>query len=86
MKNRQISIPCYGGLHRIDTTICYKGDQIVNKYSYVISVKADKKYGYFVITQKIYHHEIMFTIRFADCDKIVYTDPKGDRKEITQND
>ena len=86
MKNRQISIPCVGGLHRIDTTLCYKGDKLIKTYSYVISVKADKKYGYFIITQKIYHHEIISIIRFNDCDKIVYTDPKGNRKEVTRND
>ena len=86
MKNRQMLIPIKNGLHEIYITKCYKGDQIVKTYSYVISVKADKKYGYFVITQKIYHHEIMSIVRFADCDKIIYTDPKGDRKEITQND
>lgn len=86
MKNRYMSIPVKNGLHELPITKCYKGDQIVKTRSSVISVKADKKYGYFVITQKIYHHEILSTIRFADCDKIVYTDPKGNRKEVTQND
>ena len=36
-----MSIPCHGGLHQIPITKCYKGDQIVKTYSYVISVKAD---------------------------------------------
>ena len=86
MKNKQMSIPCEGGLHRIPNTKCYKGDQIVKTYSYVISVKADKKYGYYVITQKILHHKIMFIVRFAECDRIEYVDKNNIRREITPND
>ena len=36
----------------------------------VISVKANKKYGYFEITTKIYHHEFIETLSFKECDKI----------------
>lgn len=86
MKDRQMSIPCVGGLHQIRVTMCYKGDKAVKGYSYVKSVKADKKYGYFIITQKIYHHEIMSIVRFDDCDCIVFYNDQGIRKEITKND
>ena len=36
----------------------------------VISVKANKKYGYFEITTKIYHHDFIETLSFKECDKI----------------
>ena len=36
----------------------------------VISVKANKKYGYFEITTKIYHHEFIETLSFKECNKI----------------
>ena len=64
---------------------CYKGDKVVQTYSNIISVKPDNKYPYFIFHQKIYHHDILFTKRFADMDKVVYT-YKGVRKEVTKND
>ena len=36
----------------------------------VISVKPNKKYGYFEITTKIYHHEIITTKSFKEVDFI----------------
>lgn len=41
------------------------------KYKYqIIDVKADQKYGYFIVTTKIYRHEIIEIIRFENCDRI----------------
>lgn len=36
----------------------------------IISVQADTKYGYFIVTTKIYHHEIITTHSFKDVDYI----------------
>ena len=36
----------------------------------VLSVKANKKYGYFEVSTKIYHHEFIETVNFRDCDYI----------------
>ena len=42
-----------------------------SKYMFnVLSVKVNKKYGYFEITTKIYHHEIITTHSFKDVDYI----------------
>lgn len=42
-----------------------------SKYMFnVLSVKANKKYGYFEITTKIYHHQIITTKRFNEVDFI----------------
>jgi len=86
MSKKYYNVGMIGGLHMAGNAECYKDDQIIKRYSYVISVKADKKYGYFIISQKIYRHEIMSTIRYRDCDRIIYTDSKGVRKEIRQDD
>lgn len=41
------------------------------KYKYhVVNVKAEKKYGYFIVVTKIYKHEIIETIPFENCDRI----------------
>lgn len=76
----------YGRYYKNDTTLCVKGDQIVKTYSNIISVEVDKEYQYFILTQQIYQHKIIFKVLFNDCDKIIYTDSKGIRKELTQND
>ena len=86
MKYNRYNAIMEGGIHYAPTTLCYKGNQLIKALRDVISVKPDKKYGYFIITQKIYHHEIISTIRFADCERIIYTDSKGIRREITPND
>lgn len=42
-----------------------------SKYMFnVISVKPNKKYGYFEITTKIYHHEFIEIKRFNEVDYI----------------
>ena len=45
------------------------------RYMYdVKSVSVDKKHRYFIVTSKIYHHDIIQIIRFDECDYIeVYT-------------
>lgn len=45
----------------------------------VISVKVNKKYGYFEITTKIYHHEFIETIRFVNCDKVELYDTENNK-------
>lgn len=45
------------------------GKPLTYKYN-VIKVDVDKKHRYFIIKTKIYHHEIIETIRFDDCDYI----------------
>ena len=68
----------------------YEGGKSFKQYSDITRVDVDKKYGYFVLYQKIYHHTIIFTIRFTDCDKIITID-KGRfdtkvEKEYTPNE
>lgn len=42
-----------------------------SKWKYdILKVDVDKKHRYFIIHTKIYHHEIIETIRFDDCDYI----------------
>lgn len=42
-----------------------------SKWKYnIISVSADKKYHYFIVKTKIYQHEIIETINYAECDYI----------------
>lgn len=48
----------------------YKGNRIIDTKYNVISVNADKKYGYFEITSKIYHHEFIEVVSFKVADKI----------------
>ena len=48
----------------------------------VISVKPNKKYGYFEITTKIYHHEIITTERFNDVDYIEMYNEKEPTKVV----
>lgn len=57
------------------------------KYKYnILSVKADKKHGYFEVTTKIYHHQIIELVRFTDCDYIeLYNDgEKNPAKVVNQ--
>lgn len=46
----------------------------------VVSVKANKKYGYFEITTKIYHHQIITIHRFNDVDRVELYDEEDSRK------
>lgn len=64
----------------------YKGDNLTKLLRDVISVKANKKYGYYEITQKIYHHTLITTARFNEVDKIVFVDKDGNRNEIGHDD
>ena len=67
--------------------LLYKDNKVVKTYSDITRVEPDKKYNYFVLYQKIYHHTIIFVKPFSEVDKIVTVD-KGEfgkeiRKEIT---
>ena len=89
MKHNQMSIAPFGmtgGLTFIPFCELYKDGRKLKAYYHVISVIAENKYGYYVITQRILHHEIMFIVRFAECDRIEYVDRNNIRKEITPND
>lgn len=49
-----------------------------SKWKYqVLKVTTDRKYKYYVITTKIYHHEIIETIPFAEVDYIECYEDKG---------
>ena len=50
----------------------------------IVSVHSDKKYGYFVVTQKTLHHQIITIHRFSDVDYVVLVNRDGTRKEIHQ--
>ena len=62
--------------------ICYKGDQIVKTFYNVSSVRKEPKYNYYVFTQKLYHHSIVWTVRFTEVDRIELIDKDGVKKEI----
>ena len=51
--------------------IAVKDGKPVKIWYHTIKVSNDTKYKYFVITEKIYHHELIQTIRYVDADKIV---------------
>lgn len=53
------------------TITLYKNNKPIKSYEDIIKVEPDKKYKYFVIHQKIYHHEIIFIKRFDEVDKII---------------
>lgn len=48
----------------------YKDDKYKFSNANVIKVNPNKKYGYFEITQKFYHFEIITVHRFTEVDKI----------------
>ena len=58
-----------------------------SRYMYQVkNVTIDKKYKYFVVTTKIYHHEIIQTIPFDDCDYIeLYEDRAEYGMIVTDN-
>lgn len=47
-----------------------KNGKTVKEIYFIKSVVANKKYGYFEITQKIYHHDIITIHHFKDVDKV----------------
>lgn len=47
-----------------------KDGKEVKSIYYIKSVVPNKKYGYFEITQKIYHHDIITIHRFRDVDRV----------------
>ncbi len=62
-----------------------KNDKVVNVIHDVIKVEVDLKYGYFEITQHIYHHDIMHVLRFNAIDKVVTMDGITPVKEYSHN-
>lgn len=57
--------------------VAFKENKPVKTWFYPIKIKPDQKYKYFTIIEKIYHHELIQTIRYTDADKIVlYEDGK----------
>ena len=57
--------------------VAFKDNKPVKTWFHVIKVSPDQKYRYFIITEKLYHHELISTIRFIESDKIVtYEDRK----------
>lgn len=62
-----------------------KDDQTVKEIYNIKSVVANKKYGYFEITQNLYRRDIITIHRFKDLDKVelYQTDPNYARFEKT---
>ena len=54
--------------------VAFKDNKPVKTWYHTIKVSNDIKYKYFIITEKIYHHELIQTIRYDDADKIVVYD------------
>ena len=54
--------------------VAFKDNQPVKTWFHAIKVSQDKKYNYFIITEKIYHHELIQTLRYDNADKIVVYD------------
>lgn len=54
----------------MNKAVLIKNGKEVKSIYYIKSVVANKKYGYFEITQKIYHHDIITIHRFTDVDRV----------------
>ena len=59
----------------------YEGKLVKTLFD-VKSVKFDNKYNYWILTQKIYKHDIITIHRLNEVDKIITIDKDGIRKEI----
>lgn len=88
MKNREIATPQVVNKLSAEKykVQCYFEGKIVRTLYHIIKVENDKKYGYFVFHQKIYHHEIIFVTRYKEIDKIEIIDKDNNRKEMTCDD
>ena len=62
--------------------LLYLNGTLVKTVFDVKSVKFDNKYNYWILTQKIYKHDIITIHRLKDVNKIVTVDEDGIRKEI----
>lgn len=54
--------------------VCYDNDKIVKTFYNIIKVEKEKKYNYYIFHQKIYHHTIIWTVRFTEVNKVVLFD------------
>ena len=63
---------------------CYADENLVKKFYNIIKVEKDIKYNYYIFHQKIYHHTIIWTVRFTEVNKVILIDEKdrSKRKEI----
>ena len=62
---------------------CYLNGKIVKRFYDVKSIHYDYKYNYWVLTQRIYHYDIITIHRPIVFDKVIAIDKEGIRKEIT---
>lgn len=60
-----------------------KNDKIINVLHDVTKVEVNEKYGYFEITQHIYHHDLINVVRFNAVDKVVTMNGITPVKEYT---
>ena len=74
--------------------LLYKDGKVIKTIYGIKSVTNNKKYGYFEITEKLYHHEIITIHRYNTCDKVElyqsdlasYTFEKKPFKVVERND
>lgn len=62
--------------------ICYKEDKTVKTFYDVKTITYDQKYNYWVLTQRIYHHDIITIHKPLEFDKVTLIDKDGNKKEI----
>lgn len=62
---------------------CYLNGKVVKRFYNVKSIHYDYKYNYWVLTQRIYHHDIITIHRPIVFDKVIAIDKEGIRKEYT---
>ena len=53
----------------IKATFVKNGKELKSMYN-IKSVTANKKYGYFEITQVFYKRDIISLVRYSDCDRV----------------
>ena len=60
-----------------------KGNKAIKVLFDVTKVNPNYKYGYFEITQHIYHHDIITIHRYKDFDSVIIKDQKDGSGQTT---
>ena len=59
-----------GWWKKMNKAVLIKDNKEIKTIYSIKSVVANTKYGYFEITQKLYHHDIITIHRFSDVDRV----------------
>lgn len=60
--------------------ICYKDGKPVKTYYNVSDIRFDKKYNYWILTERIFHHDIITIHRLNEFDKVIAVDKNGEKE------